>query len=853
MSAPPLQEAPEATQGAAEPVWPERRGQLQGVPPAIGLALPGFVAQVLARWGHAPGQLQGSPLRFTSAKAPQRTVPRLYPASEPAPGQPQGLPLLREVLSRHGLPPQPPGAPLPSGRGTEGEGRRVIRLPSPVPRQPSARSTYRLPQRVTDRPMALSRQGKSPEAPPPYMHRLTALAEAASARHGAMPGPTAWRQPSEPPGRVPPVLRKGLVRPTTEEREALFRPPSFGRLAPQPTSEPPATAPQPETIAGEPVGAQPLPAHAMQPVAEPGARAEEAQAPPQKKPVFSKKTSFSPAQPPRRFGGPPAPLFEARPGQERPAQRGHQAASLSRQALSRPTITTLALTRPALILRLRHYALSAEALLPPRRLATLPDDILTRYGLSPEPRLFPASGAQLRVDDRQGTTDRDSPSPVPRPPSAEVRRIPRWRHRGPGRLAAEALERTLGVAPGEPMAFPITPGEGRHPQPAFSLPSFLTTEGEKEGEIAFPSLGPSLERLEGEMEEAGGIARPSGPLRELRRRLPRRAMPTGAIVPEVLSRAVGWLTSHAGATLAFLEAVWPAREPPPGIKETGEAAPAQREWPALGLLRRLARPATSGEPAALQVLRRMSPAQLRPALAALRSLPTLGSGEALPLSVRRPMETLLGRNLSAVRLYTAPAAAALGAEAFTSGERVVFAPGRLDVRSRQGLALIGHELAHIGQPLAFKQSPGAGPAVVDEEEGEARRQEAIVRRIAEGGWPVGPRMEVRRRVWTSDKGTTDDRRQSSIAPRPSSVLDRATGLRFERVAIEPGPARPVIQRARADGRASVGPFSESATAPLTAVADQPSGPDLDALARQVYSLLKARLRAERDRHQLYSR
>ncbi len=784
----------------------------------IGLALPGLVAQDLARWGSAPGQPLGSPLRFMSTEAPQRTVRRLHRAGEPAPGQPQGLPLLHQVLSRHGVPPQPP------------------------------------------------------VAPPPYMHRLTALAEATSARHGVMSSAPAWRRPFEPPDRVPPVLRKGLARPTTGEREArvrppssVLRPPSFGRLAPQPTSEPPATAPQPETIAGEPVGAQPLPAHAVQPVAEPGAYAEEAQALPQEKPIFSKKTGFSPAQPPRRFSGPPAPLFEARPGQERPAQRGQQAASLSRQVLSRPAITTLALTRPALILRLRRYALSAEALLPQRRPATLPDDILIRYGLSPEPRLSPASGAQLTADGRQGMTDRDSPSAVRRPPSAEVRRIPRWRHRGFGRLAAEALERTLGVAPGEPMAFPITPGEGRRPQPAFSLPSFRITEGEEE--MAFPSpvpprlsLGPSLERLEGEgegrreveIEEASGIAWPSGPLRELRRRPPRRAVPAGAIVPEVLSRAVGWLTSRAGARLAFLEAVWPAREPPPGIKETEEAAPAQREWPALGLLRRLTRPATSGEPAALQVLRRMPPAQLRPALAALRSLPTLGPGEALPLSVRRPMETLLGRDLSAVRLYTAPAAAALGAEAFTSGERVVFAPGRLDMRSRQGLALIGHELAHIGQPLAFKQSPGAGPAVVDEEESEARRQEAIVRRIAEEGWPVGPRMEVRRTIQSPAPAVVGQVVDLETAAERKAATGPG-GLRFERVAIEPGPARPVIQRARAEGRASVGPFSESATAPFAAVADQPSGPDLDALAQQVYSLLKARLRAERDRHQLYSR
>ncbi len=216
------------------------------------------------------------------------------------------------------------------------------------------------------------------------------------------------------------------------------------------------------------------------------------------------------------------------------------------------------------------------------------------------------------------------------------------------------------------------------------------------------------------------------------------------------------------------------------------------------------------------------------------------------------METLLGRDLSAVRLYTAPAAAALGAEALTSGERIVFAPGRLDVRSRPGLALIGHELAHIGQPLAFKQSPDAGPAVVDREESEAQRQEAIIWRIAEEGWPARPRMEVRRTLQ---------------APAPTAVgqvadLETAAGrkaatgpggLRFERVTLGPGPAQPVIQRARADGRGPTGQFSESATAPAAVGADPPGTPDLNALAQQVYSLLKARLRAERDRHQLYPR
>ena len=92
---------------------------------------------------------------------------------------------------------------------------------------------------------------------------------------------------------------------------------------------------------------------------------------------------------------------------------------------------------------------------------------------------------------------------------------------------------------------------------------------------------------------------------------------------------------------------------------------------------------------------------------------------------------MLGRSLGDVRVYSSPVASALGAEAFTTGRRIVFAPGRLDVRSSPGLALLGHELAHVGQSLVFKQLPGAGDAPIDAEERAAREQEAVVQRIVE--------------------------------------------------------------------------------------------------------------------------
>src|SRR5207253_204211 len=71
---------------------------------------------------------------------------------------------------------------------------------------------------------------------------------------------------------------------------------------------------------------------------------------------------------------------------------------------------------------------------------------------------------------------------------------------------------------------------------------------------------------------------------------------------------------------------------------------------------------------------------------------------------------------------------------------IVFAPGRRDFQSTRGLALVGHELSHIGQPLAFKESSGSGAP--DAGEAAARQSEADIERIIEQGWPTAPRMEV---------------------------------------------------------------------------------------------------------------
>jgi hypothetical protein len=88
-----------------------------------------------------------------------------------------------------------------------------------------------------------------------------------------------------------------------------------------------------------------------------------------------------------------------------------------------------------------------------------------------------------------------------------------------------------------------------------------------------------------------------------------------------------------------------------------------------------------------------------PAAAALGS-----PGTPLDPSVRVRLEARLDHDFSAVRLHTdtraAEAAEALGAEAFTVGDDVVFGRGRYAPRSPDGQGLLAHELAHVAQQAA---------------------------------------------------------------------------------------------------------------------------------------------------------
>lgn len=77
--------------------------------------------------------------------------------------------------------------------------------------------------------------------------------------------------------------------------------------------------------------------------------------------------------------------------------------------------------------------------------------------------------------------------------------------------------------------------------------------------------------------------------------------------------------------------------------------------------------------------------------------PPAGGGAPLPPDLRARMEARLDASFAAVRVHQDAYAQAIGAQAFTRGADIFFAPGRFAPSSPQGLELLGHELAHVKQ------------------------------------------------------------------------------------------------------------------------------------------------------------
>ncbi len=335
---------------------------------------------------------------------------------------------------------------------------------------------------------------------------------------------------------------------------------------------------------------------------------------------------------------------------------------------------------------------------------------------------------------------------------------------------------------------------------------------------------------------------------------PLSAVPVQSILPPSLEPTAQVRPPDAMLTLL------PSRQAETGL--TGDRAENQsfqgmlaQEWPLLSVLHHLeTQPEKPTDSAAVQVLRRMWPEQAPLIRQTLQALAAGGPGERLPSPVMQAMQARLGRDLSQVRVHTSPLVQTLRAEAFTSGRNVVFAPGRLDMNTGKGLALLGHELTHIGQPLAFKQESSAGQVSEDSQERVARQQEVNIQRIIENGWPKTHSMELQRPA----------RPATPAAPAITATSPFIQRLADENTAsvesMDPGSASPTPGHAAESSGQPVGASptggqagSSTSTAPGGSPAGTPApNANVDALARQVYGILKNRLRAERDRRELYS-
>lgn len=99
-------------------------------------------------------------------------------------------------------------------------------------------------------------------------------------------------------------------------------------------------------------------------------------------------------------------------------------------------------------------------------------------------------------------------------------------------------------------------------------------------------------------------------------------------------------------------------------------------------------------------------------------------GLPLPRVVLRKMETLLGADLSKVRVHTGPQAVRLGAVAFTSGHDIYFGPEQYQPFTPSGEALLIRHLTYVLQQRSGRaRNPfGAGLAVLQDSALDAEAQ-----------------------------------------------------------------------------------------------------------------------------------
>ncbi|MBQ9348328.1 MAG: DUF4157 domain-containing protein, partial [Oscillibacter sp.] len=103
----------------------------------------------------------------------------------------------------------------------------------------------------------------------------------------------------------------------------------------------------------------------------------------------------------------------------------------------------------------------------------------------------------------------------------------------------------------------------------------------------------------------------------------------------------------------------------------------------------------------------------------------------LESAMRSKMERMFGMDLQNLKLYVSQQVDDAGAEAAASGNIIAFAPGKLNLFTHSGQALLGHELSHVA---AQARGEARGSGFLDSPAMEARADREGA--MAAAGQPV---------------------------------------------------------------------------------------------------------------------
>jgi hypothetical protein len=193
-------------------------------------------------------------------------------------------------------------------------------------------------------------------------------------------------------------------------------------------------------------------------------------------------------------------------------------------------------------------------------------------------------------------------------------------------------------------------------------------------------------------------------------------------------------------------------------------------------------------------------------------------GQPLDAKTKGFMESGFGQDFCHVRVHTDSAASSLasreGAEAFASGNHLVFAAGRYRPETAQGAMLLAHELAHVVQqrdalPGADVESPGmehdadsAAASVMSLRRAQVRPQRfaPAVQFLKVTSGALGKALEVYTDIWKVPDRAINLLQASPRFMKIARAIDAAYVWRGDSYKNDPAPAY------GPDGKLAAGPF-----------------------------------------------